>query len=120
MPRERAPREQRPREHTDGGAESQASHDELGMDGDNGATAEDSLFGVVYLDLGRRDGVRIGELARLVREVGELERDEVGRIRVRDRHTFVEVPKDKLDHVVEKLHGHVFNDKPLAAERAKR
>jgi hypothetical protein len=39
---------------------------------------------------------------------------------VRDGHTFVEVPKEKLDHVVERLHGHVFRDKPLAAERAKR
>jgi ATP-dependent RNA helicase DeaD len=76
--------------------------------------------GMLFLDLGRRDGVRIGELARLVREVGELERDQVGRIRVRDRHTFVEVPLDKLDHVVERLNGHVFRDKPLAAERAKR
>jgi len=76
--------------------------------------------GMLFLDLGRRDGVRIGELARLVREVGELERDQVGRIRVRDRHTFVEVPIDKLDHVVERLNGHVFRDKPLAAERAKR
>jgi ATP-dependent RNA helicase DeaD len=77
-------------------------------------------IGTLYLDFGRRDGARVGELARLVREVGELTRDEVGRIRVRDRHTFVEVPNDKLDQVVERLRGHVFHDKPLAAERAKR
>jgi ATP-dependent RNA helicase DeaD len=91
--------------------------------GEQAASEGDALpadVGMLFLDLGRRDGVRIGELARLVREVGELERDQVGRIRVRDRHTFVEVPIDKLDFVVERLNGHVFRDKPLAAERAKR
>jgi ATP-dependent RNA helicase DeaD len=91
--------------------------------GERDASEGDALpanVGMLFIDLGRRDGVRIGELARLVREVGELERDQVGRIRVRDRHTFVEVPLEKLDHVVERLNGHVFRDKPLAAERAKR
>jgi ATP-dependent RNA helicase DeaD len=91
--------------------------------GEHAASESDELpanVGMLFLDLGRRDGVRIGELARLVREVGELERDQVGRIRVRDRHTFVEVPLEKLDFVVERLNGHVFRDKPLAAERAKR
>jgi ATP-dependent RNA helicase DeaD len=91
-----------------------------GEQGEGDSDALPSNVGMLFLDLGRRDGVRIGELARLVREVGELERDQVGRIRVRDRHTFVEVPLDKLDHVVERLNGHVFRDKPLAAERAKR
>ena len=88
--------------------------------GDDAGSDIPANVGMLFIDLGRRDGVRIGELARLVREVGELERDQVGRIRVRDRHTFVEVPIEKLDHVVERLNGHVFRDKPLAAERAKR
>jgi ATP-dependent RNA helicase DeaD len=97
----------------------QPSDDER-ADGEGGYDAPRENVGTLYLDFGRRDGARVGELARLVREVGELTRDEVGRIRVRDRHTFVEVPNDKLDQVVERLHGHVFHDKPLAAERAKR
>ncbi len=74
---------------------------------------------VLYLDVGRRDGVRLGEIARLVRETGELRRSEVGRIRVRDRYTFVEVPDDKLDGVVEKLRGQSLGEKALSPERAK-
>jgi ATP-dependent RNA helicase DeaD len=89
-------------------------------DSDGAHEAPRENVGTLYLDFGRRDGARVGELARLVREVGELTRDEVGRIRVRDRHTFVEVPNDKLEQVVERLRGHVFHDKALAAERAKR
>jgi ATP-dependent RNA helicase DeaD len=107
------------RQGSDGATPYDASNTDARADG----AREDALpidVGMLFLDLGRRDGVRIGELARLVREVGELERDQVGRIRVRDRHTFVEVPLDKLDQVVERLNGHVFRDKPLAVERAKR
>jgi hypothetical protein len=51
--------------------------------------------------------------------VAALRRSEVGRIRVRDRHTFVEVPDEKLEDVVAKLKGQAMNDKPLSAERAK-
>jgi ATP-dependent RNA helicase DeaD len=75
--------------------------------------------GILFLDVGRRDGARVSEIARIVREVGELRRAEVGRIRMRDRHTFVEIPDDKLEHVVERLRGHAFGDKTLSPERAK-
>jgi ATP-dependent RNA helicase DeaD len=74
---------------------------------------------LLYLDVGRRDGARVSEIARLVREVGELRRSEVGRIRMRDRHTFVEVPDEKLDALLERLNGHAFGDKTLSPERAK-
>jgi hypothetical protein len=55
----------------------------------------------------------------MVREVAQLARGEVGRIRVRDRHTFVEVPEDKVDATIEKLRGHLAYQKALAPERAK-
>lgn len=74
---------------------------------------------ILFLDLGRKDGVRVGEIARLLREVGELSRSEVGRIRVRDRHTFVDVPEDRIDALVERLQGEEVNDKVLSPERAK-
>ncbi|HMI94395.1 MAG TPA: DbpA RNA binding domain-containing protein, partial [Polyangiales bacterium] len=77
------------------------------------------LNGILFLDVGRRDGARVSEIARIVREVGELRRAEVGRIRMRDRHTFVEIPEEKLEHVVERLRGHAFGDKTLSPERAK-
>ena len=52
-------------------------------------------------------------------EIGGLERNEVGRIRVRDKYTFVGVPEEKLDEIVAKLAGCAINDRPLDAERAR-
>lgn len=74
---------------------------------------------LLLLDVGRQDGVRVGEIAHLMRDVGGLERADVGRIRVREHHTFVEVPNEKLDHALEKLRGHTVYQKALSPERAK-
>jgi ATP-dependent RNA helicase DeaD len=79
----------------------------------------DQPSAVLYLDIGRRDGARVSEIARLMREVGELHRSEVGRIRIRDRHTFVEVPDDKVEQLLVKLKGQALHDKTLSPERAK-
>jgi ATP-dependent RNA helicase DeaD len=85
-----------------------------------GPTLDDKTpAALLLLDVGRQDGVRVGEIARLVREVGGLERSEVGRIRVREHHTFVEVPDDKLDQTLDKLRGHSAYEKALSPERAK-
>jgi ATP-dependent RNA helicase DeaD len=85
--------------------------------GDDAAIPND--VGLVYLDIGRRDGVRIGEIARVVREAGELNRSEVGKIRVRDKHTLVEVPLDRVGDVVERLKGRALGEKTLSPERAR-
>jgi hypothetical protein len=73
----------------------------------------------LYLDVGRRDGVRVSEIAKLMREIGELQRSEVGRIRMRDRHTLIDVPDDKLDDLLTKLSGQALGEKTLSPERAK-
>jgi ATP-dependent RNA helicase DeaD len=75
--------------------------------------------GTLYLDVGRRDGVRVSEIAKLMRDVGELQRSEVGRIRMRDRHTLIDVPDDKLDDLLTKLSGQALGEKTLSPERAK-
>ena len=85
--------------------------------GDDGPLPAD--VGLVYLDIGRRDGVRIGEIARVVREAGELSRGDVGKIRVRDKHTTVEVPLDRVSDVIEKLKGRTLGEKTLSPERAR-
>jgi ATP-dependent RNA helicase DeaD len=75
--------------------------------------------GLLYLNLGKRDGVRVGEVARLLREACELSRGEIGRIRVRDRYTFVDVPEERLETIIQALSGQTLHDKALAPERAK-
>lgn len=73
----------------------------------------------LYIDTGRAAGTRVRDLNQLFQEVGGLERGEVGRIRLRDKHSFVFVPTDKADAVIEKLHGHDFNGETLTVERAR-
>jgi hypothetical protein len=48
-----------------------------------------------------------------------LTRSEVGRIRVRDRYTYVDVPQERLDSIIASLMGHTFHDKMLSPERAR-
>jgi ATP-dependent RNA helicase DeaD len=84
---------------------------------DDDAGDGDAVY--VYLNVGRRDGVRPGEILRLMTEHTDLDKSEVGRIRIRDRHTFVGVPLDRADDVVTQLQGKSALDKELVAERAR-
>ncbi|MCZ7678984.1 MAG: DEAD/DEAH box helicase [Sandaracinaceae bacterium] len=78
---------------------------------------EDAVF--LYVNVGRRDGVRPGEIIRLLAEECSLDKSEVGRIRIRDRHTFVGVPREKADSIVTQLQGKSALDKELVVERAR-
>jgi ATP-dependent RNA helicase DeaD len=81
--------------------------------------ASDALAGLLYLNLGKRDGIRVPEVAQLLESSCELSRAEIGRIRVRDRYTFVDVPEERLEAIIATLKGQVLHDKALAPERAK-
>ena len=70
------------------------------------------------LAVGRREGVRAGEVARLLRDVGLLAKSEVGRIHVRDRVTLVSVSAEKIDELLEVLADVKYNDVPVAPKRA--
>ena len=90
-----------------------ASDDE----GDEEHEGEDDVF--LYVNVGRRDGVRPGEIIRLLAEECALEKGEVGRIRIRDRHTFVGVPREKADSIVDQLTGVESHEKALVVELAR-
>jgi len=98
-------------------AERRPSRDE--EDDDEGAEheSEDDVF--LYINVGRRDGVRPGEIIRLLAENCAVDKAEVGRIRIRDRHTFVGVPRDKADEIVDQLAGTESHEKELVVEKAR-
>ncbi len=73
----------------------------------------------LYVSIGKKDGVRVGELNRFFCEEGGLDRDEVGRIRIRDRHSFVFVPRAKEAEVVAATSGKSIGDREVTVERAK-
>jgi ATP-dependent RNA helicase DeaD len=90
--------------------------------GDQPAASADEqarLSGILYLNMGKRDGVRVSEVAKLLRDSCALTRSEVGRIRVRDRYTFVDVPDERLPFIIDTLSGQEFHERTLAPERAK-
>lgn len=110
---------------SDSGEARQEGNSEAGRaDGEDGAAparersaAADEA--TLYLKVGRKDGARVGEIAKLMHERGGLEREDVGRIRVRDRYTLVGLPDAKVDSALEALAEATLGDQPLAAERAR-
>lgn len=113
-PRERAPRRERPEaveperkievRHADPKISDETPGEEVGMES-------------LELAVGRREGVRAGEVARLLRDVGGLAKSDVGRIHVRDRVTLVSVRAERIDEVLEALADVKYNDSPVAARR---
>ena len=83
------------------------------------AEPADGSSAKLYINLGRRDGVRPGDINRLLTDRCDVPRDDIGRIRIRDRHTYVEVPDDQADGVIEALHGKEAHDRELVVERAR-
>jgi ATP-dependent RNA helicase DeaD len=111
--RERAPRRERAEpeperkievRHADPKAPEETPGEEVGMES-------------LELAVGRREGVRAGEVARLLRDVGQLAKSDVGRIHVRDRVTLVSVRAEKLDELLEVLADVKYNDVPVAPRR---
>ena len=108
-----------PDPQTERDLEPPVSPEDAAWDAAQPTAPQEHLSGLLYLNLGRRDGVRINEVARMLRDHCSLTRAEVGRIRVRDRYTYVDVPQERLDSIIENLSGHTFHDKTLSPERAR-
>ncbi len=74
----------------------------------------------VYIRLGRKEGVRVTDIARMLRDECGLTTAEVGRIRVRERHSLAAVHPTRLDGVIATLSGLRFRDLAVVAEAARR
>ena len=80
---------------------------------------EEEGFTRLYVNLGRKDGMRVGDLNEMFQEDAGLTRDEVGRIRLRDKHSFVSVPEAKVDAVLAALIDIEVDGRELKVEVAK-
>ena len=65
----------------------------------------DSALVELFVGVGRRDGARAQDLLRALVEQAGIDKDNVKRIRVRDRHTFVAVRKEDAQGAISKLSG---------------
>jgi ATP-dependent RNA helicase DeaD len=73
----------------------------------------------LYLNVGKRDGLEPRDLTSLLSNTCELSGDDIGRVRVKERHTFVGVPTERVDFVISSLAGHTIKNRALHVERAR-
>jgi ATP-dependent RNA helicase DeaD len=101
---DRAPREREPREPRERDAD---------------GPEDDPSFAQIFVNVGRRDGARAGDFQKLLADAGGIPPEETGRIRVRDRNTFVSVKKETLERALAALAGQVIAGRNVIAEPAK-
>ena len=76
-------------------------------------------FSRIFLNVGRRDGARAPDLQKIITESGGIARSDTGRIRIRDRVTFVSVRTEDVPKAIAALKGHVIGGRTVIAEPAK-
>jgi len=79
----------------------------------------DATFAEIFVNIGRQDGVTASDLQRVLTETAEISRADTGRIRVRDRSSFVSVKRDYLTKALAALNGASFSGKVAQAEPAR-
>jgi ATP-dependent RNA helicase DeaD len=73
----------------------------------------------VFLNIGRRDGLRPSDLQRMLSELAGIPESETSDIRIRDRITFVTVRRDLGERVIHALVGQTFAGRTISAEPAR-
>jgi ATP-dependent RNA helicase DeaD len=79
----------------------------------------DDAFAQMFVNVGRRDGVKPSDLVELLTGRGGLAESDIGPVRMRDRMTFVGIRPEVFDATVAKLAGEALGGRELVVERAK-
>jgi ATP-dependent RNA helicase DeaD len=74
----------------------------------------------LYLNIGKREGLRAEEVNRLVAESSPDVAAALGRVTVRDTHSYVSIKEEMADAAIAALKGKRIGERELVAERAKR
>lgn len=84
---------------------------------DKRSTEEDSKE--IYVDAGRKDGLRISDLMKTIMQRTGLPRTALGKVRMLARSTFLSVPKEYFEPVLQSLSGTELAGSKRKAEPAK-
>ncbi len=79
----------------------------------------DDAFAQMFVNVGRRDGLKPSDLVELLTSRAGLAESDIGPVRMRDRMTFVGIRPEQFDAVVAKLAGGALGGRDLVVERAK-
>ena len=85
---------------------------------DAAAPGESDANVQLFINVGRREGVRGPDLEKFLRERGVVV-DEATGIRVRDRMTFILVKKEHFDRAIAALSGQTIGGRTVVAELAR-
>ena len=83
------------------------------------SAGDEESYREIYLDAGRKDGLKISTLMKDIVERTGLPRSAVGRVRMLTRATFVAVPDESFDRVLAALGELEVDGRRLKAEPAK-
>jgi ATP-dependent RNA helicase DeaD len=81
--------------------------------------SNDADFVEIFVNIGRRDGARAADFQRVLHERDAVGKDDVRRIRVRERNAFVSVRKTALTNALRAFAGATIAGKPALAEQAR-
>lgn len=73
----------------------------------------------LYLDLGREDGVRPGDIVGAIANEADIPGRSIGAIELYDRFALVDVPTSQVEHVLQALKGTTIRNRKVTASRAK-
>ncbi len=83
------------------------------------AADDEPGFVQIFLNVGRRDGVKTGDLLGLLEEKASIGKSAAGRVRIRDRVSFVGVRPEDLDRAIAAFGGATFGGRAVVAEKAR-
>ncbi len=113
--RERPPREEQPRAEQPRAEQPRA---EQPRDEDERIVTLTEVT-TIFINAGRRDRLRASDLLEVLEKRAAIEAEAVGRIRLRDRNTFVDVRPDAADRAIAALKGVTVHGRTLNAELAR-
>ncbi|HEY1956760.1 MAG TPA: DEAD/DEAH box helicase, partial [Polyangiaceae bacterium] len=87
---------------------------------DRAPEPEEPGFSRIFLNVGRRDGARAPDLQKILTDVAGIARNDTGRIRIRDRVSFVSVRTDDMPKALAALGGRVIGGRTVVAEPSTR
>jgi superfamily II DNA/RNA helicase len=79
----------------------------------------DHAFAEIFVNVGRRDGVSASDFQRVLGDVAQISHSDTGKIRIRDRTSFVSVKRDLLEKALAALNGASISGKVAEAEPAR-
>ncbi|MBQ9987099.1 MAG: DEAD/DEAH box helicase [Erysipelotrichales bacterium] len=76
-------------------------------------------FATIRISLGKRDGVAAAHLISAIAEASEISGKQIGKITVRDSESYVEVPLEKVNFILSRIHTITICGKAFGAKLVK-